>query len=118
MFPGLGVDPQRIAEMQTVSKFIFAKIRVDYAVNTASVELSSAVPAAAALIPELLEQFAPSLGFTEHDRETTVQVMAKSKIVQDWARGLARAFDVDLNTPAGRKFFEEKCREQAERLVK
>jgi len=61
MFPGLGVDPQRIAEMQTVSKFIFAKIRVDYAVNTASVELSSAVPAAAALIPELLEQFAPSL---------------------------------------------------------
>ena len=57
-------------------------------------------------------------GFTPHDREMAVQVMAKSKIVQDWARGLARTFGVDLNTPAGRKFLEEKCREQAERLVK
>ncbi len=57
-------------------------------------------------------------GFTPHDREIAVQVMAKSKIVQDWARGTARAFDVSLNTPAGRKFFKEKCRQQAERLVK
>lgn len=57
-------------------------------------------------------------GFTPHDRETAVRVLVRSKIVQDWARGLARAFGVDLNTPVGRKFFEEKCREQAERLVK
>ena len=57
-------------------------------------------------------------GFTPHNREVAIEVMAKSKIVQDWARGLARAFGVDLNTPNGRKFFEEKCREQAQRLVK
>ena len=60
MFPGM-VDPQKLAEMQTVSKYIYAKIRVDYAIRTVSVELSSSVPAAAELIPELLEQFAPAL---------------------------------------------------------
>lgn len=57
-------------------------------------------------------------GFTEHDRETAIQVMTKSKIVRDWAKGEARAFGVSLDTPTGRKFFEEKCRKQAERLVK
>lgn len=57
-------------------------------------------------------------GFTPHDRETAVEVMVKSKIVQDWARGEARAFGVSLDTPTGRKFFREKCREQAQRLVK
>ena len=57
-------------------------------------------------------------GFTPHDRETAIQVMMRSKIVQDWARGLAKAYDVDLNSKAGRTFFEKKCREQAERLVK
>jgi len=57
-------------------------------------------------------------GFTERDHEIAIQVMAKSKIVQKWARGEARAFGVSLDTPTGKKFFEEKCREQAERLVK
>ena len=57
-------------------------------------------------------------GFTPLDRETAIQVMSKSKIVQDWARGLAKAFGVDLDTPTGKTFFKEKCREQAERLTK
>lgn len=57
-------------------------------------------------------------GFTPRDRETAVKVLMHSKIVQKWARGEARAFGVDLDTPAGRKFFQEKCREQAERIVK
>ena len=59
-----------------------------------------------------------SKGFTAHDLETAVDVMARSKIVEDWARGIARAFDADLTTPEGKKFFKEKCREQAQRLVK
>lgn len=57
-------------------------------------------------------------GFTPHDYEVAIHIMAKSKIVQDWARGELRAFGLSLDTPAGKKFFEEKCREQAERLVK
>ena len=57
-------------------------------------------------------------GFTPHDREIAVQVMSKSKIVRKWAEGEAEAFGVSLNTPTGRKFFTEKCREQAQRLVK
>ncbi len=58
------------------------------------------------------------LGFTLHDYETSIRVMARSKIVQKWARGEAKAFDVDLDTPNGRKFFKDKCREQATRLIK
>lgn len=61
MFPGLGVDPAKLLEMQKVSQFIVCKIRVDYATKIVTIELSSAVPEAAALIPELLEQFAISL---------------------------------------------------------
>lgn len=57
-------------------------------------------------------------GFTPHDREIAVQVMMKSKMVQDWARGMAEAFGVSLDTPTGQKYFKEKCREQAQRLVK
>ncbi len=57
-------------------------------------------------------------GFTPRDREIAIQVMMRSKIVEKWARGEAKAFGVGLDTPAGRKFFEEKRREQAERLVR
>ncbi len=60
MLPGM-MDPQKLAEMQTVSKYIYAKIGVDYATSTVSVQLSSNVPAAVELIPELLEEFAPAL---------------------------------------------------------
>ena len=57
-------------------------------------------------------------GFTPHDYETATQVMAKSKIVKKWAQGEAAAFGVSLDTPNGRKFFKEKCQEQAQRIVK
>ncbi len=57
-------------------------------------------------------------GFTIHDRETAIKVMIRSKIVQEWAKGEARAFGANITTPAGRKYFVDKCREQAERLVK
>jgi len=58
------------------------------------------------------------LGFTPHDYEIAVKVMMRSKIVQKWARGEAEAFDVSLDTPEGKKFFKDKCREQAQRLIK
>ena len=57
-------------------------------------------------------------GHTPHDREIAVQVMSKSKIVWKWAQGELAAFGLGIDTPAGRKFFEEKCREQAQRLIK
>lgn len=52
------------------------------------------------------------------DRDAAIRVLINSKSVVKWAEGEARAFDVDLNTPAGKTFFEKKCREQAERLIK
>ena len=57
-------------------------------------------------------------GFTPHDHEIAIQVMTKSKIVQDWARGEARAFGVSLDTSTGKKFFATACRAQAERLTR
>lgn len=59
-----------------------------------------------------------SKGFTEHEIEVAIRVMAKSKSVIEWAQGELRAFGLSVDTPAGKKFFEEKCREQAQRLVK
>lgn len=61
MFPGLGVDPAKVAEMQKVSRHIAGKIRIDYVAKTVTISLSSAVPESAALIPELLSQFAGAL---------------------------------------------------------
>lgn len=57
-------------------------------------------------------------GFTLHEREVAVRVMAKSKSVREWAEGELRAFGLRLDTPAGKKFFKEKCLEQAQRLVR
>jgi len=52
------------------------------------------------------------------DREAAIRVLKGSKSVVKWAVGEARAFDVDLNTDSGKKFFRDKCKEQAERLIK
>lgn len=57
-------------------------------------------------------------GFTSHEREVAVRVMMQSKLVRQWAEGELRAFGLSVDTPAGKKFFQEKCREQAQRLVK
>ena len=57
-------------------------------------------------------------GFTLNDYEIAIKVMTKSKIVQKWARGEAEVFGVSLDTPTGKRFFENKCREQAERLIR
>lgn len=57
-------------------------------------------------------------GFTPRDREIAIQVMAKSKLVRQWAEGELRAYGLSPDTPIGKKFFEGKCKEQAERLVK
>lgn len=60
MMPGM-VDPQKMAEVQRVSQHINGKIEVNYAARTVTVELSSAIPEAVEIIPQLLEQFANSL---------------------------------------------------------
>lgn len=57
----MGVDPQKLAAMQSVSKFIKALVRIDYKESSLSIILSSDVPEAAALIPQLLEQFSGAL---------------------------------------------------------
>ncbi len=57
-------------------------------------------------------------GLTAHDYETAIRVLVHSKMVEKWARGEAEAFGVSLDTPNGRRFFQEKCREQAGRLIK
>jgi len=56
-----GVDPKQMAAMQEVSKFIRGVVRVDYTNNTLVVAFSSDMPNAAALIPNLLDQFSTAL---------------------------------------------------------
>jgi len=57
----MGLDPKQMAAMQEVSKFIKGVIRVDYNDNTMQVAFSSDMQNAAALIPNLLEQFSTAL---------------------------------------------------------
>ncbi len=57
----MGLDPKQMAAMQEVSKFIKGVIRVDYNDNTMQVAFSSEMPNAAALIPNLLDQFSTAL---------------------------------------------------------
>lgn len=61
VLPGMGVDPAKMAEMQKVSQHINGKIRVDYADKTITIGLSSVMPEAAVLIPDMLSQFAGAL---------------------------------------------------------
>ncbi len=61
VIPGLGVDPAKMAEVQKVSQHINGKIKVDYAEKTITMGLSSIVPEAAAIIPDMLSQFAGAL---------------------------------------------------------
>lgn len=57
----MGLDPKQMAAMQEVSKFIKGVIRVDYNDNTMSITFSSDMQNAAALIPNLLDQFSTAL---------------------------------------------------------
>jgi len=52
------------------------------------------------------------------DQEAAIRVLINSKSVVKWARGEMRSFGVDLDSPEGKKFFDEKRREQAIRLIK
>jgi len=59
-----------------------------------------------------------SKGFTQHERETAIRVVMKSEAVQEWLRGFARAYDVDLDTPEGKLFAAREGRKHAEKLIK
>lgn len=61
VIPGMGVDPEKMAQMQKTSQHINGKIRIDYKANAVTIELSSIVPEAAAIIPDLLDQFSGAL---------------------------------------------------------
>lgn len=61
VLPGMGIDPQKMAQMQEVSRNISSVIRIDHAANTITVKMSSNEPQAIALIPSLIEQFARAL---------------------------------------------------------
>ncbi len=56
-----GVDPQKLVAMQKVSKFIKAKITVNYVEKTVKMSFSSENPEAAKLIASLLDQFSGGL---------------------------------------------------------
>ena len=61
MIPGMGIDPGQMAEVQKVSKYISAEIEVNHKTNVITIKMASDNPDAAALIPNLLEQFANAL---------------------------------------------------------
>ena len=56
-----GIDPQKLATVQKVSQNIRANIVINYKKNEATLGLTSADPEAAAMIPNLLDQFAGGL---------------------------------------------------------
>lgn len=66
MMPGLGIDPAKLLEVQNVSKYIRAVIRTNYKDKTVQLALSSEIPEAHALIPELLGQFSVALSQQLH----------------------------------------------------
>lgn len=57
----LGLDPTKLAQMQAVSKNIKARIEIDYTTNVTTLAFTTDDPAAAALIPNLMEQFSGAL---------------------------------------------------------
>lgn len=61
MFPGLGVDPTKLAQVQHLSKHVKGTITVDYGAETVLLFLESEVPEARTLIPQLLQQFSEAL---------------------------------------------------------
>lgn len=56
-----GIDPQKLAQVQAVSKDIKAVIRVDYGEDVVRLSFSSETPEGQDLIPHLLEQFSTAL---------------------------------------------------------
>ena len=59
-----------------------------------------------------------SKGFTQHQRNIAVDVLAKSDAVKTWVEGQARAYDVDLTTPDGKAFFERVARQYARKFIR
>jgi len=57
-------------------------------------------------------------GFTKHEIETAIRVLAQSRIVTNWVKSQAKFLGVDLSTPAGQEFYERETRAAAERYIK
>lgn len=57
----MGVNPAQLAKMQEVSRFIKAKVTVEYGKGSVTIQFNSDVPEAVALIPSLLDQFTSAL---------------------------------------------------------
>jgi len=52
------------------------------------------------------------------DHDAAIRVLVGSKEVVKWAEGEARSYDVNLNTPEGKAFFDRACRQRAEVMIK
>ena len=56
-----GIDPQKLAQVKTLTKDITAEIRIDYKLSTVSLKLKSSNPASLPMVKSLTEQFGGSL---------------------------------------------------------
>jgi len=56
--------------------------------------------------------------FSRHELETTIRVLMESQAVKNWVSAEAKFLGVDLDTPAGKVFWEREARAAAERLMK
>ena len=52
------------------------------------------------------------------DADAAIRVLVGSVAVVNWATGEAKAYDVDLNTPEGRAYFQRACRRRATDMIK
>lgn len=53
----------------------------------------------------------------ETKKQIAIEVLSKSKMVRKWAKGELKAYDVDEDSPEGRKFISEKCKNIAEKIL-
>lgn len=56
--------------------------------------------------------------FTKHEIETAIRVLMQSRAVKNWVESEAKFLGINLDTPAGKIFFEKQSRAAAERLIK
>jgi hypothetical protein len=56
--------------------------------------------------------------FTPEEINIAIKVLSRSKHIDQWVKGEMRAFGLDINSDAGKKFYDTQRIEAARRLIK
>jgi len=58
------------------------------------------------------------LKFNKRQVETAIEVVAQSKMVQNWIKGELSSMGILPDSPEGKKFLEQKAREMAYKIIR